>query len=121
MKVDEYGQFVRSYSQVLLHFWFDKSFQGRMKENAPAVLKEFGLDPGSARVEIVPEVAGDPSIDEQVRLWEAGRETGTITLYLPSEPPAFVSEVELTEERVAGLIAGDSCCCCCSCCPCCCC
>jgi hypothetical protein len=115
MDTAERAQFVRSYTKVLTNAWSDQAFLDRLKSSPKDTLAEYGLDVGGASVSVVTEVRGEGSLDEQVELWEKGKSTGEITLFVPDIPQ--VETEELSDEALESVAGGDSYCCCCS--PCC--
>jgi hypothetical protein len=115
MDTAERAQFVRGYTKVLTSAWSDEAFMNRLKSDPKDTLAEYGLDSGDAAVSVVTEIRGEGSLDEQVELWDAGKESGTIQLFVPDVPQ--VGTEELSDEQLESVSAGDTYCCCCS--PCC--
>ncbi|NIS80075.1 MAG: hypothetical protein GTO14_07675 [Anaerolineales bacterium] len=113
-------EFLKGYSDLVWNMWeTDGQLKDRLLNEPVAVLKEFGLDPGGASLNIITEIVEEGSLDDQVRMWNEGLSTGSIDLYVPLEKPADLSDIELSDadlEAVAGG-AGDCCCSCSS--PCC--
>jgi hypothetical protein len=129
MDSTERSQFVRSYTKVLTNAWSDESFEQRLKQDPKAVLSEYELGvPDSATVKVIGEKRGEGDLDEQVRLWEHGRESGTYELYVPDVPQLEGPEMEtlmVDPPGGPGLPSGHGghggntyCCCCCPCCTC---
>ena len=115
MDTAERAQFVRGYTKVLTSAWSDEDFMKRLKSDPKNTLAEYGLDAKDATVNIVTEVKGEGSLDEQVELWDAGQKSGTIQLFVPEVPQ--VDTEELSDEQLDSVSGGDTYCCCCS--PCC--
>ena len=115
MDTAERAQFVRGYTKVLTSAWSDEDFMKRLKSDPKDTLAEYGLDAGGATVSIVTEVRGEGSLDEQVELWDAGKQSGTVQLFVPEVPQ--IETEELSDEQLESVAGGDTYCCCCS--PCC--
>lgn len=115
-------KFLQIYGTVLVRTWDDKALKQRFLANPGEVLKEFGLDPGSAKINIIePWQHPDPSLatpDSQVKMWNEGLAQGNITFVYPKEMPEGAENMELSVAQMEKVAAGDYCC---SCCPCCCC
>ncbi len=115
-------EFVMKYAEILKETWTDgEDFKQRLLTEPEKVVKDFGLDPGTAKVTIITEVVAEGTIEDQIRLWEEGKVSGHINLYVPFQPPedAFAN-MELTDDELE-MVAGGGCCCagCCTCTPCC--
>jgi len=113
-------KFVQVYGSVLVKTWSDPEFKKRFKENPGQVLKEFGLDPGDAKVRLLPPRNPDnpnATRESQADLWNIGLQTGEIQFIYPEDMPEGVT-MELSDEQLQAIAGGDSCCCC-SCTPCC--
>jgi len=118
MEPRERSAFVSAYTKVLTAAWSDDGYVGRLEENPRTALAEQGLElPANATVRIVRAIGGDPDLEAQVALWNAGKETGVYELRVPSSPQ--IEDRELSEADLEAVAGGDSYCCCCS--PCCCC
>lgn len=115
MEATKRAAFVRGYTKVLTNAWSDEAFLKRLTSNPTSTLSEFGLDAGSARVQIVTAVAGAASLDDQISLWESGLASGSVQLYVPEVPQVETSE--LSDDQLDSVSGGDDYCCCCS--PCC--
>lgn len=109
------ASFVGSYTKVLANAWSDDAYRQRLADDPKAALAEDGLDvPEGATVTVIDSVAGDASLDDQVKLWEEGATSGDYKLYVPAEPQVDPAELEGDELKPA---SGNTYCCCCS--PCC--
>jgi hypothetical protein len=109
-------EFVKSYTKILTSAWSDEAFAAKLHEDPAAVLNENGLEvPAGASVEIVSQTQGEGDLDDQVKIWEDGLESGKLTLYVPAMPQ--VEPGELSESELEGVAGGTDYCCCCS--PCC--
>jgi hypothetical protein len=112
-------EFVRAYTQVLTKAWTDPSYRAQVNSDPKQALEEVGLDTGGATVQVVDTTQGAGDLDEQVRLFEQGVESGQVKLYVPDSPPADAEE--LKGVRLDAEAASDDvtvCCCCCPCCTC---
>ncbi|MFE3199311.1 hypothetical protein ACWGR4_26940 [Embleya sp. NPDC055664] len=125
MEPRDRAAFVRSYTKVLTAAWSDDEYASRLENDPRAALAEHGLElPAGASVRIIRNVEGEPDLDGQVTLWEAGTVSGTYELRVPNSPQIELRELsEADLESVAGgtIETRDDTtyCCCCS--PCCCC
>jgi len=118
-------KFLQIYGSVLTKTWADAELKTRFKTNPGAVLKEFGLDPGSAKVTVkAPWDNPDPAQctpQSQVKLWNDGLNSGQIDFYYPDAMPEGAEGMELTAEQLEAVAGGGDCCCSCTpCCSCCC-
>ncbi|MDD2605677.1 MAG: hypothetical protein PHF66_12790 [Desulfobacteraceae bacterium] len=112
--------FMKAYSSVLRKVWSgDEDYKKKLLSNPSAVLKDAGLDPGTAKVNIITKITREGTLDDQLRLWEEGLKTGAIDLYVPLEQPEAVEDVDLTDAELESVAGGGDCCCTCT--PCCCC
>jgi hypothetical protein len=118
MTPEERDAFVRSYTEILTNTWSDESYENRLLDNPREVLQEAGLSvPANATIQIIRNIAGTGTLDDQVKLWEDGQTSGTFELYVPNTTQTAKVDVSETDlEAVAG--GGDACCCCCPCCTC---
>ncbi|MFK8114820.1 MAG: hypothetical protein AB8B91_21645 [Rubripirellula sp.] len=125
-------KFLQIYGDLLVQYWGLPAHKERFKADPLAVLKEFGLDPGSANVNVKYIAAGDnspqennlnipdPSASSAFQLWVKGKEMGDIDFFVPEEPPEDSNSMELSDEELMAVAGGWSISCC-SCSPCCCC
>jgi hypothetical protein len=112
--------FMKAYSSVLRKVWSgDEDYKKKLLSNPSAVLKDAGLDPGTAKVNIITKITREGTLDDQLRLWEEGLKSGAIDLYVPLEQPEAVEDVDLTDAELESVAGGGDCCCTCT--PCCCC
>lgn len=119
MEPRERSAFVSAYTKVLTAAWSDDNYVNRLEENPRTALAEQGLElPANATVRIVRAIGGDPDLEAQVALWNAGKETGVYELRVPSSPQ--IEDRELSEADLEAVAGGDNtyCCCCCPCCTC---
>lgn len=115
-------KFLQIYGTLLVRTWDDKALKQRFLSNPADVLREFGLDAGSAKVNVIePWEHPDPKLctpESQVKMWNEGKAQGNITFVYPKEMPEGAENMELSVGQMEAVAAaGDSCCCCCS--PCC--
>lgn len=118
-------KFLHAYGNLLVQCWGNPAVKKKFLNDPPEVLKDFGLDPGSAKIVIREpgSVNNDPSTwtaESQVRLWNDGLKSGSIDFFFPEEPPDSVSNAQLSDEDLEAIAGGwtlSSCCCtpCCSC------
>ncbi|MBN1201272.1 MAG: hypothetical protein JXJ20_05390 [Anaerolineae bacterium] len=120
----EAGEFVKGYAELLKKAWSgSEAFQQRLMSNPEQVVREFGLDPGNAAINIITEIQETGTVEDQIRLWQEGKQAGQIDLYVPLEAPEEAqpgSDVELSDEMLE-MVAGGGCTCCSCPCSCCCC
>ena len=118
-------KFLQCYGNLLVQAWGMPALMERLKNDTVDVLKEFALDPGTAKVNVL--APGDPnnlnilepSAASQAELWNHGVTSGEIDLYIPESPPEDAGSTELSDEELMAVAGGWSISCC-SCCPCCC-
>jgi hypothetical protein len=110
-------EFVKGYTKVLTSAWSDEDYAARLQADPAAVVAEAGLEvPEGATVEIVASTGGEGDLDDQVKIWEEGLESGgPLKLYVPDVPQ--VEPGELSDAELEGVAGGTDYCCCCS--PCC--
>ena len=110
-------QFVHNYSKLLIEAWTDRGFIERLQAQPAQVLKEYGLPTVAyAQIDIIrttqPEQA---SLEEMVREWFAGEQSGIYKLYIPQQPQLGAETSGATGEFTT---QDTYCCCCCPCCTC---
>jgi hypothetical protein len=119
-------QFLQRYGNFMVHSWGMPALKTRFKQDPAEVLKEYGMDPGNARVTVMtPETPNqfgitDRTMESQYRLWLQGKQQGNIPFYYMEEPPEGIGSEALSDEElmaVAGGVSTIHCCCCCT--PCC--
>lgn len=113
-------KFLQIYGSLLVQSWEDAELKARLHSNPGEVLKEFGLDPGSATVEIIAPHAdsGEECTPESaVQLWNDGLQAGKIQFVYPESLPEGAENKELSVEEMEAVAGGAGCCCT----PCCCC
>ncbi len=118
-------KFLHIYGNLLVQCWGSPPLKKRFKESPELVLKEFGLDPNGAKVQLLaPGSSGAPASEitpqSQVVLWNKGLESGNIEFYFPEQPPEGQENIELSDADLEAVAGGWSISCC-SCTPCCCC
>ena len=121
MSAPEISPFVEGYAALLKAVWIEgEPIQQKLLADPKPVLQSYGLDAGSAKVKIITEVKAEGTVDDQIRLWEEGKQKGAIDLYVPFNMPkdAF-DDVELSDEDLEMVAGGGCCSCCCTCTPCC--
>ncbi|MCG3190988.1 MAG: hypothetical protein L6R30_16610 [Thermoanaerobaculia bacterium] len=115
-------KFLQAYGNLLAQSWGNPDLLKRFKAAPGSVLKEFGLDPEGASIEVIIPGAGwnaEGSPDSQVAMWNDGKKAGNIKLYFPEEAPSGeLKTAELSEQELEAVAGGGSACCCspCSCC-----
>lgn len=117
MDTKERAAFVSSYTKVLTTAWSSEDFAARLEADPKPLLAEAGLRvPADARVQIVREVGGEPSLESQIALWEQGMSSHVYELHVPDVPQ--LDTQELSESDLMAVSGGDTyyCCCCCPCC-----
>jgi len=115
-------KFLHIYGTLLVQAWGSPPLKKRLKETPEKVLKEFGLDPGTAKIKLAaPGPRNEKTTPEsQVELWNKGKRSGAITLYFPETPPEGMMNMELSDADLEAVAGGSvvSCCCCTPCCCC---
>ena len=119
-------KFLAGYGNLLIQTWGDEDLKQRFKSNTTEVLKEFGLDPGTANVNIIEphdDIGPECTPESAVKLWNDGLKSGSIDFVYPESLPEGAEGLELSAEQLDSISGGgDSCCCCCTpCCSCSCC
>ncbi len=117
-------KFLNAYGNFLVQSWGNPALKKRFKDEPGRVLKEFGLDPEGAKVEVEsPKMkpgTGEATAESQVKLWNDGKKAGKIRFIYPEEPPQDLKTAELSDQELEAIAGGWSVgSCCCS--PCCCC
>lgn len=75
-------QFLQRYGNIMVHIWGMPALLERFKREPQTVLKEYGLDPGAAKVALLtpgtPNELGitDQTMESQFRLWTEGKQLG---------------------------------------------
>ena len=112
-------RFLSAYGTLLTTLWGDEALRKSFKDDPVPILKDYGLDPGSAKVNLVsPGTVNNTTTPEsQVMLWNDGLISGSIDFYFPEEVPEGAENMEISEEALEA-VAGGYCCCCCPCCCC---
>ena len=113
------GKFLSAYGSLITTLWGDPAMKAKFKSDPASVLKDFGLDPGSAKVNVLApgEATAETTPESQVRLWNEGVQSGTIDFYFPEEPPEGQENMEISESALEAVAGGGTYCCCCT--PCC--
>ena len=116
------AQFVAAYTQILIAAWSSELFTRRLQDDPVDAIAEHGLlVPPGAKVTVVGEISpdhGSPNLDVAVQGWADGDLTGQYVLFVPSTPQMHARW--LSDDDLAGVVAGyqvNQCCCT----PCCCC
>ena len=113
------GKFLSAYGALITTLWGDPDLKAKFKSNPASVLKDFGLDPGSAKINLLSPGSPGPETtpESQVRLWNEGLKSGSIDFYFPEEPPEGQENMEISESALEAVAGGGTYCCCCT--PCC--
>jgi hypothetical protein len=119
-------QFLQRYGNLMVQLWGMPALLTRFKKEPAAVLKEHGLDSGTAKVKLLkpgePNELGitSPTMESAYQLWIQGKYKGTIPFYFVDHPPEGAGGEALSDSELMAVAGGLSIsCCCCS--PCCCC
>jgi hypothetical protein len=116
MEPRERAAFVSAYTKILTAAWSNEAYAGRLISDPTTALVEHGLKiPAGATVRIIREVAGEPDLEAQVRMWENGKKSGNYQVLVPTTPQ--IDTRELSEADLEAVSGGNTYCCCCS--PCC--
>ena len=118
MTREERSKFIDAYSKVLTQAWADAEYLKTLQANPNRTLKAAGINvPDNVKVNIITKVAGQGTLEDQIRLFEDGLKKGSIDLYVPAEPQ--LGDGELSDTQLEAIAGGGDCCCTCT--PCCCC
>ena len=117
-------KFLQIYGTLLVKTWEDQALKQRFMTAPADVLKEFGLDAGTSKINVIePWQAVDPAQctpESAVQLWNDGLDSGEITFVYPSQMPEGAEGMELSVQQMQAIAGGgDACCCCTPCCSCC--
>jgi hypothetical protein len=114
-------EFLKAYGKIVWDLWEkDGKLKDRLLSKPEAVFKEYGLDPGKAAIHVVTAMRKEATPAHLVELWNEGKKTGNIVVYVPLEKKATLADYELSEADLEAVSGGTDACCCCSS-PCCCC
>jgi hypothetical protein len=116
-------KFLQAYGNFLVAAWAAPALKNRFKKDPEKVLREYGLDPESAKVKIeAPGPANTPGAtpESAAKLWNDGKKAGSIRFIFPEEPPQDLKTGVLSDKELEAVAGGvGNVCCCCT--PCCCC
>ncbi len=116
MNRQERSQFVAGYSKALTKAWSDASYKAKLSSDPIGALKEAGLNiPAGVKVNVIHKVAGQGTLEDQIKLWEQGVAKGSVDLYMPDQPQMGAGE--LSDQQLEAVAGGADCCCTCT--PCC--
>lgn len=116
MDRQERSQFITGYSKALTMAWSDEAFKKRLVSDPPNALKDAGLKvPSGVKVNVITKIAGQGTLEDQIKIWEAGIAKGAVDLYVPDQPQ--LKEGELSDQQLEAVAGGADCCCTCT--PCC--
>lgn len=116
MNREERSKFVAGYSKVLTQSWSDEGFRKKLVSDPAGTLKGAGVSvPGNVSVTVITDVKGDGTLEDQIKMWEAGMKSGKVNLYVPTTPQ--MADGELSDSQLEAVAGGGDCCCCCT--PCC--
>jgi hypothetical protein len=119
-------QFLQRYGNLMVQLWGMPALLDRFKKEPSAVLKEHGLDPERAQVNLLkpgtPNDLGvtDATMESAYKLWTDGKKRGKIPFYFVEQPPEGAGGEALSDSDLMAIAGGWSISCC-SCTPCCCC
>src|SRR6185295_5001914 len=116
-------KFLTAYGNFLVAAWGAPALKNRFKKDPEKVLKEFGLDPETAKVAIEapgPLNTAGATPESAAKLWNDGKKAGRIRFVFPEEPPQDLKTGVLSDKELEAVAGGvGNICCCCT--PCCCC
>ena len=117
-------KFLQIYGSLLVDTWADEDLKKRFKTQPNTVLKEYGLDPGTATVDLISPMdppTADCTPESAVTLWNDGLKSGKITFVYPESIPEGQAGMELSSAQLEAISGGgtNACCCCSPCCSCC--
>jgi hypothetical protein len=113
MNRESRSKFLKGYTIVLTKAWADQKYLQDLKVNPNHALAEAGLPvPPGVSVKVHTEKQGEGTLEDQIRLWEAGLKSGSIDLFVPQEPQ--MKEGELSSGQLEAIAGGADCCCCCT-------
>lgn len=114
-------KFIQIYGFLHARTWEDEALKQRFLKTPEAVLKEFGLDAGRAKVNIIKELENPAQFTAQTAadMWNTGLERGQIDFVYAQELPEEQTPGELTIQELESISGGGCCscshlCCCCS-------
>lgn len=119
-------QFLQRYGNLMIQIWGMPALLARFKTSPAAVLKEHGLDPGSASITLLspgtPNSLGvtNATMESAYQLWTEGKKKGAIPFYFIEHPPEGTGGEALSDSELMAVAGGlsISCCCCTPCCSC---
>lgn len=118
-------QFLQRYGNFMVHLWGMPALLTRFKSDAATVLKEYGLDAGTAKVVILTPGSKnnlnitEPTAQSQFELWTKGKAKGEISFYYVAQPPEGIGGEAISDEELMAVAGGGNISCCCCCTPCC--
>ena len=104
MNREERSKFIEGYSKVLTQAWTDKNYMKSLQATPAATLNAAGVKvPANVKVNVITKIAGQGTLEDQIRIWEEGLKKGTADLYVPAEPQLGDGELSDTQlEAIAG-------------------
>ena len=118
MDASQRDEFLNAYYKLLIRVWNDPAEMQRLIADPTAVATAAGLPVAAgARVEVdqSENPSGESDIEDQIRDYFAGEQTGVHVLYVSPEPQIDLQQ--LSDDDLSGVAGGNIYCCC----PCCCC